>query len=494
MTLLAGSRGKANGSRLLTVSNRGPVEFHQEDDGRVVAVPGQGGLATALQVTAKLRPTTWLSSPLSQTDRQIAEGELDPPADCNNRSRFVSISTEVYELFYGCFSNEVLWFLQHAMPWPDDVCHERLEEAWDDGYVAANRTFAEAVVAQIDSGDVSAVMFHDYHFYLAPLFVRQARPRAFLQHFVHIPWPGPDEWRRLDDAVVASLCKGLLGNDSVVFQTQASVANFIATCEAYLPEANIGRNDRIRIDGREVRVWANAISIDTDELAEVAATQEFSRHRWLLRNGPGRKTIVRVDRLDPTKNVVRGFEAYRKLLREHPELHGNVDFLALLVPSRSDIESYRQYQAQTHALTEAINREFGSFQWKPVRVFFEHNRVQALAAMSLYDVLLVNPLADGMNLVAKEGPMLNTHGGVLVLSKRAGAYDELAEGAIGIEPEDVDATAAALYEALTMPAADRFRRSRLLRDAIKRHSLRDWFTALLRDIEERSPAVAVTAA
>jgi trehalose 6-phosphate synthase len=472
--------------RLLTVSNRGPVEFSRDEAGNLQAVPGQGGLSTALRTAAQLYPTTWLSSPISEEDRKIAEGGC-APAGLEGSSRFVLTSPESYELFYGCFSNEALWFLQHSLPFPEELTEEALEEAWRDGYVTVNRAFAEAIVDELRRGDYRAVSLHDYHFYLAPLFVRERLRDAYLQHFVHIPWPGPQEWRRLPQAMLRKICLGLLANDSVVFQTDGDVRNFLTTCQSVLPDANVDCQEGT-VEGAWgcARVWSNAISADPAELMEAAETQEYSQYRFLLRASPGQKTIIRVDRLDPTKNVIRGFEAYERMLEEHPELHEKVVFLGLLQPTKSSIESYQRYQDDTHRLVDDINRRFGNLHWKPIRMLYEHNRMQALAAMSLYDVLLVNSVADGMNLVAKEGPILNTHEGVLVLSKFAGAHAELACGAIGIDPFDVDETADALYRALTMPVQERRERLRKLKDAIRQHDLRDWFRALLADIEGRT--------
>jgi trehalose 6-phosphate synthase len=470
-------------SRLLTVSNRGPMEFHRDEDGNVVAVPGQGGLATALTVAAQLYPTTWLSSPMSELDRQIALGE-ERPAGMEVSSHFVATDPHAYSLFYGRFSNEVLWLLQHSLPFPEELTEAEREEGWQAGYKPLNEAFADKVVEELDSGEIRAVMFHDYHFYLAPGLVRQKRPDAYLQHFLHIPWPEPQVWRRLPIEMLRAICEGMLANDSIVFQTHESAQNFMLTCQSVLPALDVDLEDGIVVVGdRTSRVWANGISVDPDELVEAAATPEFSRYRYLLRADPGQKTIMRVDRLDLTKNVVRGFQAYELLLEQHPELREKVCFLALLVPSKSDIDSYRRYQEQTLALAASINKRFGNLHWKPVRLIFEHNRMQALAAMSLYDVMLINPVADGMNLVAKEGPMLNRHDGVLVLSKKAGAYEELSCGALGIDPYDVEATAAALYHALTMSVIERRERATLLRQAVKARDLRHWFRLLLADIE-----------
>jgi trehalose 6-phosphate synthase len=479
-----------HGDVLLTVSNRGPVEYRWSGGGGLEAVPGQGGLATALRVAAQIRPAVWLSSPLTPVDRLIAEGAVGAPGgDCG--SRFVATDPAAYDLFYSRFSNEVLWFVQHGLTAPDGIDALSRAAAWDDGYRPVNEAFAREIVAELDSGTFRAVMFHDYHFYLAPRLVRQSRPEVYLQHFIHIPWPVPETWQQLEPRLLREICRGILGNDSIVFQTPESASNFLHTCELSLSpnDFDVDLESGSVSDGHhETRVWSNGISVDPEELQEAVDTPEFSRYRWDLRPNPGVKTIVRVDRLDLTKNVVRGFEAYRMLLRDHPELRGKVTFLALLVPSRSDIEAYRSYAAEAHAIVADINREFGGHGWKPVKLIFENNRTQGLAAMSLYDVLLVNPIADGMNLVAKEGPMVNTRDGALVLSRRAGAFDALGPASIGVDPEDVAATAEALYNALEMSPVERHHRATHLRALIRAHDLRAWFRFLIDDIDRNAPS------
>jgi trehalose 6-phosphate synthase len=400
----------------------------------------------------------------------------------------VTTDPRQYELFYGAFSNEVLWLLQHRQPWPQELTAEVRRESWKDGYIPVNEAFADAVTDEIDTGEYRAVMFHDYHFCLAPEMVRQRRPEVYLQHFIHIPWPGPETWKRLEEDVLTSLLEGLLGNDSLVFQTPENSRNFLLTCRRFLPDVVVDVHAGVvQREGHATRIWADGISVDPQELGLEAASTEFERYRYLLRPAHGQRTIVRVDRLDPTKNIVVGFRAFEHLLETFPDMRGRATFLSFLVPSKSQIESYRRYQEEAIATAEEINRRFGNLHWKPVHVYYENNRTQALAAMSLYDVLLVNPLADGMNLVAKEGPMLNQHDGVLVLSREAGAYAELASGCIGIEPTSISDTAAALYWALTMPPAERREMNSRLRFVIRRHDLRAWFDELLDDIERNAP-------
>ena len=488
------TREEQSPRKLLTVSNRGPMEFGLGEDGELTAIPGSGGLATALRAAASITPMTWLSNPMTPGDRAIATGECRLEGVENN-AHFVLTDPREYELFYGAFSNEVLWLIQHDQPWPDSLDAAAREESWRDGYIPVNQAFADAVVAEVDTGEYRAVMFHDYHFCLAPQMVREQRPRIYLQQFIHIPWPGPEVWARLERPILQAICMGLLGNDSLVFQTPESARNFLLTCRANLPDATVDlRLGTITLGGRTTRAWADGISVDPEELAAEAASPDFARYRYLLRAQPGQQTIVRVDRLDPTKNVVTGFQAFEHLLEKYPDMRGHVTFMAFLVPSKSAIDSYKRYQDEAIEYAEKINKRFGTLHWKPIQLSYENNRTRALAAMSMYDVLLVNPLADGMNLVAKEGPMLNDHGGVLVLSREAGAYAELASGCIGIEPTSYENTAAALYWALTMPPAERREMNARLRQIIRKHDLRAWLEELLADIEENAPVEETSAA
>jgi trehalose 6-phosphate synthase len=488
------TREDGRARKLLTVSNRGPMEFHLAEDGELTAIPGSGGLATALRAAASITPMTWLSNPMTPGDRAIASGECDS-AGAHAAAHFVLTDPREYELFYGAFSNEVLWLIQHDQPWPESLDAAARAESWHEGYIPVNQAFANAVVAEVDTGEYRAVMFHDYHFCLAPAMVREQRPSIYLQQFIHIPWPKAEVWERLEQPILQAICEGLLGNDSLVFQTPESSRNFLLTCRSNLPEAAINmRTGTIALNGRVTRVWADGISVDPEELAHEAASPDFARYRYLLKPEHGQQTIVRVDRLDPTKNVVTGFQAFEHLLETYPDMRGRVTFMAFLVPSKSAIDSYKRYQDEAIEYAEKINRRFGSVHWKPIQVSYENNRTRALAAMSMYDVLLVNPLADGMNLVAKEGPMLNDHGGVLVLSREAGAYAELASGCIGIEPTSYENTAAALYWALTMPPAERREMNVRLRQIIRKHDLRAWLEELLADIEENAPIAETSAA
>jgi len=249
----------------------------------------------------------------------------------------------------------------------------------------------------------------------------------------------------------------------------------MATCKTYLPNADVcASRGKIEYKGRVTAVWANPISVDVNELRDLAASADVELCREELTSSRDIKTIVRVDRLDPSKNVLRGFEAYERLLERRPELLGQVRFLSYLVPSRTGIPEYDDNAQAVFDKVDAINARFGRRDWSPISLYYEQNRPQAFAGLELYDVLIVNSVADGMNLVSKEGPVINQRDGVLVLSRTAGSYDELRSGALCVDPLDIEGTADALSRALDMPASERQRRASMLLDAIESHELRDW--------------------
>jgi len=466
---------------VVILSNRGPIEHGFNAKGRVVRRSADGGVATVLSSVVSSLKTTWIASARSEADRQVARSGNALKLGEATRLRLVE-TPELADELHNEFCNTTLWYLQHGML--DSLHREDLERqamyAWQLGYMPVNMAFAETLVKEAGP-DVEAVMLHDFHLYTAPAFVRSRYPKAFLQHFIHIPWPVASEWSKLPRAIVESICRGLLANDSVVFQTNGDVDNFLATCAEFLPAADIVAGS-VSYHGQHTRVWSNPVSIDAALLEKRVGGHEAAAIGSALEPHLGEKTIVRVDRLDPSKNVDTGFEAYDRMLVRHPEWHGRVNFLAFLVPTRTSVEEYRDYKERVMAQVEAINARHGTDGWQPIQVFFEQNRLQALVAMTMYDVLLVNSRADGLNLVSKEGPIVNTREGVLVLSTRAGSYEELHGGAFGIEPTDVIGTAEALYEAITMPAGERHERATKLRRSIIAHQSDDWLAMMLRDM------------
>jgi trehalose 6-phosphate synthase len=473
------------GRHLYVASNRGPVHYRLRD-GRPEPTPAAGGMVQALMGLAGYAPVTWIATATGPADRQVAGRPSDKAAAPGKpRLRFVAPSDEQFEWFYSRFANPVLWFLQHSM-WdlldrPD--LPEMIERGWKEGYRPVNEAFAEMVVQEVAGLREPIVLVQDYHLYLVPRLLRQRIPGARLQHFTHIPWPSPGHWQPLPPDIRRAIFEGLLGTDIAGFQTDGAALNFMRCCERFVPGAEVNyERGAIQFEGRTTRATAYPISIDPDRIRESANSPNTQRAKEKLMPLLGEKTIVRVDRLDPSKNIIVGFRAFGALLERRPDLHGRIRFLAFLVPSRESIPEYARYAEEVMAAAKEVNDRFGGQDWQPIQVFHEDNRSQSMAGMSLADVMLVNPRADGMNLVAKEALFLSERSFVLVLSKAAGAHKQLAHAAISVPPLDVEATAAALERALDMPLKERRGRIATLRAAVRTEDLSWWVRTLLEDL------------
>ncbi len=482
--------------RLVIASNRGPVEHGADSNGAVVAQRGGGGLVTALSGVAQYTPLAWVACAMTEEDRLVARQARNGRLAVSSQGqdlvvRYAVPSPEAYHSYYSLVSNPLLWFVQHYLWGLSDApaIGERLHRAWDEGYVPVNGLVAKAIVSEAQRKDCAPfVMIHDYQLYLVASLVRRRLPHVVLQHFIHIPWPAPDYWQFLPTRMRYAICRSLCANDIIGFQTGRYAQNFLQTCERVLPQAQVDCTSRtVKIGGHVARVRAYPISIDAARLRRTIETPDAKEYQRALLPLCGEQTIVRVDRLDPSKNIARGFQAFDLLLRTHPELHGRVNFLAFLVPSRTDLPEYRLYKESVDRLVCNINSKYGSNGWVPIRVFYENNYIQALAAMSLYDVLLVNPVIDGMNLVAKEGPIVNTRHGVLVLSEMAGAYEQLSRGVVPVAPTDIPGTADALHRALTMPQRERQRRHNYIKRVVAEEDLTAWLFNQLEDLRALAP-------
>jgi trehalose 6-phosphate synthase len=477
--------------KLIVVSNRPPVTFRSDESGERVPRRGGGGLVTALRSLVAHHDVTWIASAMSDEDRAVAEEAGDDPIDETARDgspyrlRLVAHDETAYDWFYNVVSNPTLWFLQHYL-W--DLARapnvdRGLHLAWDEGYVAVNANFADAVVGELDAQPEAAVCFHDYHLYLAPRFVRTQRPDAALSHFVHIPWPEPDYWRVLPEAIRRELHDGLLANDVVGFHTERWRRNFLRSCADIVgAECNFvhGTAD---YDGHRLFATSHPISVDPAEFDELASSPEVAELEEQLAQRRPERLILRVDRTDPSKNVVRGFRAFERLLEDHPELHGRVGMLALLDPTRQDIPEYAEYLGAIQRTARSVNDHFQSESWTPIELRIEDNFLEAVAAYKQYDVLLVNAIFDGLNLIAKEAPLVNERDGVLILSENAGAHEELAPWALSVNPFDVSGQAEALLAALEMPDDERAGRLAGLRGHVREHDLFAWIEAQLADLD-----------
>ena len=478
--------------RLILVSNRGPVEYHLSPEGNLQARRGSGGVVTALSTLTNYVDFTWVASAMGEGDRRVAqqaEGRRikSPLPGQSLYLKYVVTPRRAYHKFYNIFCNPLLWFLQHYMwssPYTPNV-DESVYDAWETGYIPVNRSFAEAVVDEArHSVSPPYIMLHDYHLYLAPGMIREALPGAIIQHFLHIPWPDPSYWQMIPAFMRSAICESLCASDIVGFQTSRDMRSFLQSCELFLDQATVDHTKcTVSLNGRETAARCYPISIDVEELKGIANSPRALEYERKLRPLLGEKTIIRVDRVEPSKNIVRGFRAYRLLLERNQDLIGKVKFLAFLVPSRTHIRQYQRYLQEVDALVSEINETFGTEDWQPITVFYENNYTQAMAAMKLYDVLLVNSIIDGMNLVAKEGPVVNTRGGVVILSETAGAYAQLHEGVLPVAPADVEGTAQALYQALNASVEEREKRANLLAHIIEEEDVINWMECQMEDMK-----------
>ncbi len=444
---------------LIIVSNRGPVTFDRGPGGERVTRRGGGGLVTALRGLLEHHDVTWIAAATTDEDRVVA-------AEGSSEVAFVAPEPDAYHGYYNVVANPMLWFIQHGL-WgrglrPD--LDRAFHDAWRD-YQTVNRLFADRVVVELDNNPGAAVLFHDYHLYLAPGYVRAARPDAKLAHFVHIPWPA--DWTILPEEMRRAVHDGLLANDVVAFHTARWARNFEVSCDEI-----VGGHAR-------THVTHHAISIDTAEFEGLAQSDDVAAEERGLEASRPEKLVVRVDRTDPSKNIVRGLEAFGLLLDSRTEWRGRARMLALLDPSRQSIPEYVEYVAAIERTTDEINARHPH----AIDLQVADNFPRSVAAYKQFDVLLVNAVYDGMNLVAKEGPLVNARDGVLVLSENAGAHEELAEWALTVNPFDVWGQAEALHEALSMDPAERRRRRDGICAQVRRHDVHAWLDGLLADLD-----------
>jgi trehalose 6-phosphate synthase len=447
-------------------------------------------VVTALGRLPAHHDVTWVASAMTEEERTVAAEHAGAfPEETTDgaayRLRLVAHDPAVYQRFYNVLANPTLWFLQHYL-WglgsaPD--FGTELHEAWSDGYVPVNEALAAAALEELEREPGAAVLFHDYHLYLAPGLVREARPDVVTSHFLHIPWPEPDYWHALPPELRVAVFEGLLANDVVGFHTERWRRAFLLSAERLLG-ARVDRDaGTVEHRGRTTRVVARPISVDPAEferLREDPAVLE--REAALLRRRP-EQLVLRVDRTDPSKNIVRGFHAFALLLERHPELHGRVGMFALLAPSRQEIPEYAEYAGAVHLAAQEVNERFGRDGWQPVELDVADDFHRSVAGYKQFDVLLVNPVFDGLNLVTKEAFLVNEHDGALVLSENAGVHEELGEWAVTVNPLDVSGQADALYEALTLDRAERRSRADAIRRHVRAHDLHEWMEAQLADLD-----------
>jgi trehalose 6-phosphate synthase len=463
--------------KLVVVSNRGPVTFEADGSAR----RSSGGLATALRSLLAYHDVTWIASAASDEDRARAGKTLEEATQDGSpyRLHLIAHDAQAYDWYYNVVANPMLWFIQHSLwelaytPNVDRAFHT----AWNDGYVAVNAGFAAAVLEELEREPDAAVFFHDYHLYLAPRLVRADRADATLMHFVHVPWPQPDYWSVLPRAMRTSLHEGLVANDVIGFHTDRWRRNFIYSTRELLGE-----------DVTHKTVTA-PISVDPAEFDALAERDAVLAAEHEIVAGRPEKLIVRVDRTDPSKNIVRGFRAFELYLDAHPEMRRRVGMLARLDPSRQDIPEYAEYLGAIQREARRVNDRFQEEGWTPIDLQVDDDFPTSVAAYKQFDVLLVNAIFDGMNLVAKEAPLVNSRDGVVVLSENTGAHSELGDWVLTVNPFDVEGQADAIHQALSLSESERRRRLAAIRSHVHEHDAGRWIELLLTALDR----VAATA-
>ncbi|MGC2999674.1 alpha,alpha-trehalose-phosphate synthase (UDP-forming) [Streptomyces sp. G35A] len=452
------------GAQVLVASNRGPVSYTVDDDGSLRAKRGGGGLVSGLSAIGPDAGALWVCSTLSDGDREAVRRGVG-----EDGVRMLDVPAGVHADAYNGIANSVLWFVHHMLYQTplEPVFDAEFRRQWA-SYETYNRAFAEALAEEAAPG--AAVMVQDYHLTLVPGMLRELRPDLRIGHFSHTPWAPPEYFRMLPDDIAGQVLRGMLGADRLGFLTRRWADAFTACCERFA-------------DGLgDTRVGVHGLGADADFLRARSHEADVEERMAGLReeigtapDGSPRRTVVRVDRTELSKNIVRGLLAYRQLLDDHPEWRERVVHVAFAYPSRQDLAVYRDYTAEVERVAGEINERYGTPGWRPVVLHVKDDFARSLAAYRMADVALVNPVRDGMNLVAKEVPVVSDAGCALVLSREAGAHEELGEDAITVNPYDVVDTARALHEALTMGPAERTERGKRLAAAATALPPAQWF-------------------
>jgi len=446
----------AGGGRVLVASNRGPISFHLDPDGQLSARRGGGGVVSGLLTAAAQAELLWVCAALSHADRAAARaapaGLLELSA--GSSVQMLDIPETTFGRAYNGVANSVLWFIHHMLydlPGQPQFGPD-FSTDWA-SYRDYNQAFARALAAV--PGPARAVV-QDYHLALVPRMLAQLRPGVKIAHFSHTPWAPPDYYRVLPDDVAREVLEGILGADHAGFLCRRW-ADAFADCCAVILGAEVDRErGLISYRGHVTSIGVHPLGVDASELRDRAAQPDVTQHAAeLARLAGGRKLIVRIDRTELSKNILRGLAAYRELLVSRPQWRGRVMHLAFAYPSRTDLAQYRAYGAAVAELAAQIGAEFGTDEWTPLVLQADDDYARSLAGYQVADVLLVNPVRDGMNLVAKEGPIVSDRGCALVLSREAGAAAELGEAALLVNPFDISATAQAMHEALSMSDGER---------------------------------------
>jgi trehalose 6-phosphate synthase len=477
---------------LILASNRGPIEFYREN-GTIKTRMGSGGLVSTLLPLMKNVKGTWVAASNNPVDIEVASKYPNhnvPIPEDNPKFYipFLNFDEKVYDNYYNVISNSILWYIHHNIwkPPEDNKQSNIIYDAWKNGYVIVNKEFANKIVDLIDSTEKkNVVMLQDYHLYLSAHYIRNKVDDIFLSQFIHVPWPESDYLSILPTYIKDSILNGLLANDLVGFHIPKYVDNFLISCQGFADKVDY-KNRLVHHNGHKTMVRSYPISVDIDSLNKMAKSPKVNRYENLVKEIKGNNFLIyRTDRADLSKNIIRGFQSFELFLDYHPEYQERVKFLVTGKATRENLEDYKNYRHDIVEIIDKINLKYSTEDWQPITEIFDAPYELVIAALKNYDCLMVNPICDGMNIVSKEGAVLNNKNGVLILSKEAGSYDELKNYVLKVDPYDVLGTAHAIFQAVNMDKKDRIYKMNGLNDIIQNNTLTDWISKQFKDIEDK---------
>lgn len=468
-------------TELVVASNRGPVQYAMDATGAITAQPGGGGLSGVIRSALQGRKAIWISAALTAGDYAKASKDDHDGPSADVRNVILSLDKHLKDQYYNEIANRTLWLLQHRLAY---LAHEEgfdfeFREAWA-GFRKVNGHFADAC-AKVASPE-SVVITADYHLSLVPAMLRARRPDVRIAHFTACPWVDTEYLAILPDNFRKELLSGMLGADLLEFTSPRWSGNFLACCSAVGYEVDMEER-AVLAANRRVRVRELGVGVDEGELLERIESEEVTQQcSAIAAEFANRSLIVRVERLDPSKNALRGLSAFELLLESKPSLHGKVALLLHLYASRTELPEYRAYGSRVVRKAREINARFGTFDWRPCTLDQSDSLAAGLATLMMADIVVVNAVSDAVNLVAKEVPVIGRRSPVLILSRTTGAADDLSEGALLVNPFDAAELADAMFAALTIQRSERMARIAELRRGATRMSPKDWLSGLLADL------------
>jgi trehalose 6-phosphate synthase len=452
---------------------------------------GAGGLVPTLLPIMEKAKGTWIASVMTAADREVAEkfqkNRIPVPED---NPKFwvlpITLDTSKYNEFYNFFQNPLLWFIHHYMwdlaynPEIDDYAHN----AWQ-SYEYVNQQFADKIVEEVKSSQKDPlILLQDTHLQTCPQYIREKCEDVFLSQFIHIPWPQSDYFGVLPRYMGKAIIEGLLSNDHLGFHIKRYVKNFLMCCEKYADHVDF-KNNIVHFKGREIFVKNYAISVDTKKLAELAKSEEvLKQEEYVKKIKHDNFLIYRTERTDPSKNIIRGFKAYDLFLEKYPEFREKVVFFITGVSTRENVREYQEYKVEVNKIIEKVNEKYLKGNWKPIVPHFDAEYSLVTAAFKNYDCLLINSIHDGMNIVPKEGSIVNENNGALIISETTGAYDELKDYSININAFDISETAEAIHKAVTLNHEEREKRLNGIKRVISNYDVYSWIGEQFADIQK----------